>query len=99
LIEKLGICLFTPEELIFSQGDEAEEMYFIIQGDCVVNMIDYNGHNTMIRVLVEGDHMGELAYLYNCKLTCSVLSRNYNSLARLTFPRLKDLLISYPDYK
>ena len=74
-------------------------MFFIMQGDCIVNLLDYRGQNHQaLRLLVEGDHFGEVSYLFKCPVTCTVISRNYNTMARLTHPRLRNLVADYPIY-
>ena len=70
---------------IIKQDDEGHEIYFIMQGDCVVSVMDYSGnYHYAMRVLAEGDHFGEISYLFKCPVTCTVISRNYNTMARLT---------------
>jgi CRP-like cAMP-binding protein len=48
-------------------------MFFISSGDCAVNIMDSNrelivGH----RLLVEGDHFGEIGLIYDCIRTATV---------------------------
>ena len=98
VISKLGICLYSPEESILHQGDEGQEMFFILQGDCVVTMVDYDGYDQMIGIMVSGEHFGELSHVFKCPVTCTVLSRNYNSMARLDHYFLRYILSEYPLY-
>ena len=47
-------------------------------------MTDENGFEHMgIRLLTEGEHFGEIALIFKCQRTASVVSLNYNTLARL----------------
>jgi hypothetical protein len=48
--------------------------------------------------LVEGDHFGEISYLFKRTVTCTVVTRNYNSMARITHARLRMILSDYPIY-
>ena len=81
LVSYLGICLMTPEEIIIKQGEQGLDMYFISQGECTVDIIDQNGRNQIaIRLLCEGAHFGEVSLLFNCKRTCTIISRNYNTI-------------------
>jgi len=72
-------------------------MLFISSGDCAVNIIDnnretYTGH----RLLVEGDHFGEIGLIYDCNRTASVQSRNYNTMATISKQSFKDLMNEMP---
>jgi len=51
------------------------------------------------RLLVEGDHFGEITMLYGCIRTCSVISRSYSTLARLHYPRFRMLVAEQPSLK
>ena len=41
IISKLETCLAAPEEEIIKQNEHGTEMYFIQQGDFVVNLVDH----------------------------------------------------------
>ena len=53
----------------------------------------------VLKVLVVGDYFGEISYLHKCPITCTVVGRNYNTYARLSFPRLHMLLREFPAFK
>ena len=75
-------------------------MYFIIQGDCIVNIIEHNRREYQaVKLLVEGSYFGEIGCIYECKRTASVASRHYNIQARLTIERLREFLSNYPDFR
>ena len=61
-------------------------------------MVDYNSKDSMIGIKVQGEHFGELSYVYKCPVTCTVLSRNYNSLAKLENVFLRQILSEFPLY-
>ena len=74
------------------QGTDGDELFYIINGDCIVNQVDQSKYqHDIIRLLTEGDHFGEIALLYHCKRTCTVISRNYNTMARMIQPRFRSL--------
>jgi CRP-like cAMP-binding protein len=99
LLSELGTFLTTPEEEIIKQGDEASDMFFIIQGDCVLNIVedDLKSYDA-VKVMVEGDHIGEIGLIYKCKRTASVISRNYNTLAKLGKERFRSMCSQYPEF-
>ena len=100
LVSKLGILLTSPEEEIVSQNTKAVDMYFLVQGDCFLNITENDRREYQaVKLLVEGQYFGEIGCLFGCMRTASVLNRNYNILARLTKERLDDLLTDFPNFK
>ena len=66
----------------------------------MINIIDKD--NKLIegfRMLIEGDHFGEIALIYKCPRTASCVSRNYNTMARLTASRYRELTCDFPELK
>ena len=102
IVSKLSTLFSTPEEVILTQGDDASDgMYFISMGDCAVNVIDEHREIHIAyknKILVEGDHFGEIGVIYNCLRTATIVSRNYNTLANLNKERFDDLMNLLPQY-
>jgi len=85
IVSKLSTVLSQPENVIIKQDDEPDNMYFISTGDCAVNVRDQSREELVaVRLLVEGDHFGEIGVVYECRRTATVISRNYNTMASLT---------------
>jgi hypothetical protein len=75
-------------------------MYFIMRGDCIVDMVDYNNvKHENLKILVKSDYFGEIPFFHNCLRTCTVLSRNYNTMARLTYERLRMQFRQFPNFR
>jgi CRP-like cAMP-binding protein len=83
-VRRLLIQLNNPEELLFLQGDESKDIYFIAKGSVFVSIQD-TAHNSYdnFRELFPGDHFGEISMIYNCPRTATVTSSNYCTFARL----------------
>ena len=97
LILQLGSCLATPEEEIIKQGDASNDLFFISQGDCAVFYTDTSGQSHLHEnLLTEGDHFGEIALIYRCKRTMTVKSRNYNTMASLSYENYRNLINEFP---
>lgn len=95
----LEIALFTPEEKIIEQGEYGKDMFFIQTGDCILNLMDHNRQEYMPpRLLVPGEHFGEIGALYNCQRTCTIIGRFYNTLAQLTYSKFRAFINAYPEY-
>jgi CRP-like cAMP-binding protein len=74
-------------------------MYFISKGDCFVNARNQKGEEQQATaMLVAGDHFGEISLIYRCKRSATVISRNYNSLARLQFAHWREIISEFPSY-
>jgi len=74
-------------------------MYFVSKGDCAVNIKDRkNQHHTAWGLLTEGDHFGEISLLYKCPRTASIVSRNYNTITRITYDKYRDVSNVFPKY-
>lgn len=100
IVSKMGTVFAGPEEVIIKQGDSSEAMYFITTGDCTVDMIDEKRvTHVAIKLLVEGMHFGEIGCYFKCKRTASVFSRNYNSMAMLSYAQFRDILAEYPEFE
>jgi len=50
----------------------------------------------MKQVLVEGCHFGEISLLYGCPRTCTIVNRNYSTMAILDLLQFRKLKMEYP---
>jgi CRP-like cAMP-binding protein len=101
-VSKLSIQLADPEEVIIEQGMQLNEdphenfFYIITSGECsVISKDKASFEDTNIKVMLEGDHFGEVALLYKCKRTASVMSINYCTLGRMSEIHFKDFLSKF----
>ena len=101
IVSKFGISLATPEDIMIQQdANEKNEMFFISQGDCVVNIKDrFDKTVTEHKILAPGDYFGEVSMLFNCSRTSTVVSRNYNIMARLGYGAYREIVNEYPAFK
>ena len=75
-------------------------MYFIAKGDCAVNVRDEKkNEHVAFRILKEGDHFGEISMIYKCRRSATVVSRNYNTMAKLSEESYRSLIAEYPEYQ
>lgn len=100
IVCKLGTCFASPEEMIVKHGETADALYIIIQGDCTVDMIsEKRVLDVACKLLVEGNHFGEVGVLFKTTRTCSVISRNYNTMCRLKNYHFRTIISDYPIYQ
>lgn len=79
--------------------EKKQEMFFIAKGTMSVEVLDkINGNKEIqkVRVLDDGDHFGEIALLYDCRRTATVVSENYCTCAKLSKQNLQVLSRQHP---
>lgn len=84
LVQKMGTCFSSPEEILMVQGEYNPHIYFIINGECVVFQRGFNRREKIIGILVEGNIVGEISTLYRTARTATVMNKNYTTLARIS---------------
>jgi CRP-like cAMP-binding protein len=98
-VSKLSTELWDPETVIIEQGaalsPNPKENYFylITKGEwAVISKDKATIEDTQIKVMLPGDHFGEVGLLYKCKRTATVMSNNYCTLGKITEYHFKDFL-------
>ena len=104
LVEKLDTVLSLPEDAVIKQDDlfnpDTSSMFFIGRGACVIQLVDHRGNfDDSVRMLEEGEHFGEIQMIYQSHRSASVVSLNYNTLARLAFRDFRALMGEFPEYE
>lgn len=97
IIDLMGVLFTSPEEMIFSQSDSSNSMYFVASGTSEISQKFLSSKEKYFKKLaVSGDHFGEIGCLFNTARTCSVMSIDYNILARLTKQKFRMICSDYP---
>ena len=100
LVQRFSTSLHSPEDVIVKQGEPNDSMYFISTGDCAVNITDHkNEEHIAYKLLVEGDHFGELSLLYGCNAQASIVSMSYDNLALLPRRGFIDTIDKFPHFE
>lgn len=89
---KLELVIITPGEILMRQGDEGNEMYFIISG-----MLDVLRHGDPIFLLKEGEFFGEMALVANVPRTATVKARSFCNLYRLDRNTYEKIISDFPE--
>ena len=54
---------------------------------------------TNYKLLTEGDHFGEISLLYDTERSATVIARNYNTIAHLTYDHFRLITRRFPELK
>ena len=74
MVKRFGMLLASPEETVILQGDESIDMYYIIQGDCTVNITEHDQkEHVAVKLLSPGRYFGEIGLIYSCVRTASII--------------------------
>ncbi len=84
---------------IFTQGDEASDMYFIIDGEIDIVMHENNGEAKTVATLGPGEIFGEMGILLGVPRTADAVARTDVRLHKLTKYELDKLSENNPELK
>lgn len=84
--------ILTPGDIVFSEGDPGEEMYFIQRGKLTVI-----SRNSKIAELSDGQFFGEIALFKNIPRTAAVQAMSYCDLYCLRKDAFDDVLSKHPE--
>src|SRR5215204_2341132 len=65
-------CRFTPREIVFREGDPADSLHFIVKGHFSARVTTPTGDTVILRVLGQGDLLGEYALIENAQRSATV---------------------------
>jgi len=107
IIKRMETDLKTPEQKLVEQDQEIEplsphdQMFFIAKGKCKVVIRDKfedRYEEKIVNVLGPGDHFGEIAMLYSCPRSATVVSENYITCSKISRQKYNELLTYYPSF-
>jgi len=97
LVKELALGLesviYTPGEYIFCEGEQANEMYFVIKGK--LEVLANNGQNILAE-LADGDYFGEVALVKNSPRNASIRAASYCDLYKLEKMVFETVLSKHP---
>eukprot|EP01114_Cavostelium_apophysatum_P007490 TRINITY_DN1959_c0_g1_i2.p1 TRINITY_DN1959_c0_g1~~TRINITY_DN1959_c0_g1_i2.p1 ORF type:complete len:732 (+),score=190.57 TRINITY_DN1959_c0_g1_i2:112-2307(+) len=94
VVQLLRPEIYTPNDIIVSEGDIGSEMFFISQGEVEVVV-----REKVVGTLDEGNFFGEIAILFESKRTASIRAKTYCDLFVLRKADLDKVLKSFPEEK
>ena len=92
--------LYKPEDIILNHFDDTRDMYIVAKGECLVNVLDeQNRWNYASKNLRISSYFGEISMIYGCRRTCTIVSKKYTTVARLSYPKFKEINTEFPEFQ
>ncbi len=89
----LSPVVLTPGDYVFREGDEASNMYFVVNGELIV----LKGEDEkIISSISQGDFFGEIALFKDMPRTASVRAISYCDLYKLSRDQFDQILMNHP---
>lgn len=92
IASELEIEDYPEHAIIVNQGDEAEKVYFVLDGIAEVFVINKHGQEVVVGSLTSGNYFGELALLISTTRTASVRAKTHCHFATLTKNKFNNIL-------
>lgn len=96
LVKKLKNVFKKPEDEIIVQGQTANHIYFLVDGECEVLVLDAQNAKVPVCYLYRGAHFGEIGVVYNTTRTATVRAMCYCTIAELSKCDYEVLTDAYP---
>jgi membrane protein len=85
---------FNKGEIIFNQGDDGDEIYFLLEGEVDVIIFSSDDYGTVASTLQSGSFFGEMSYLLAEKRSATAIARTDASILALP-PQIFDEILTY----
>lgn len=96
ITQRLKNKFTKPEERIILAGTEAESLYFLVNGECLVSVLDKTQAPVNVCIMHPGLHFGEVGLVYNTLRTATVSSLGYCTVAELTKKDYQTITTQFP---
>ena len=89
---------FPAKSVIIKEGDQSNDLFYIISGSVTVLIEDQKGHEIVLTYLNAGDFFGELGLFdEQHKRTAFVRAKSKCEIAQINYQRLKGLTELFPE--
>ena len=97
LLPLFSLCEFTPDTVLFEQGDPAENLFAIVNGEVMVNFKPDDGPTITVARVQPGSIVGWSAALGSRRYTSSAICTASTKLLRVRGDDLRHLCLQHPD--
>jgi len=84
-------------DMIFEKNDQGDYMYFIVEGQIGVSLYKDNNASNFVATLGAGECFGEMNLLDELPRSASAIVVEDARVLKLSKPRLRGLIMSYPE--
>lgn len=92
LLEHCEVRELPSKQLIIRPGDEADKLYYLIEGSATVSMTDEDGNDIILGYLNAGDFIGETGlFVEQAKRQSTVRTRMPSKIAGISYAELEVL--------
>ena len=84
-----------PEETVIQQNDKGDFFYIISKGECECFVRDEMRQEHLVKTLLPGMYVGEIALLTGGLRTASILTKNYTTIGAVSQHSFEDMLTNY----
>jgi CRP/FNR family cyclic AMP-dependent transcriptional regulator len=98
LLQPLFIpCEFDADSILFEQGDPAENLFAVVNGEVVINFKPDDGPTIVVARVKPGSIVGWSAALGSRRYTSRAVCISYTQLLRVRGDDLRRLCLQHPD--
>ena len=90
-------CEFTPDSVLFEQGDPADNLFAVVDGEVVVSFKPDDGPSITVARVQPGSIVGWSAALGSRRYTSSATCTTYTLLLRVRGDDLRRLCLQHPN--
>jgi CRP/FNR family transcriptional regulator, cyclic AMP receptor protein len=87
-----AVTEFRPNDRIFAQGDEADDVFYVKSGKVKLSVVSHQGKEAVVAILVDGEFLGEGCLAGQKVRTATAAALTACSIIRLSKPVVLRLL-------
>jgi CRP-like cAMP-binding protein len=89
-------CQFSRNQVIFSEGDEANELFVVRSGRIAIANRSADGRESVVALMEEGDLLGEMSLFLREGRTAQARALEPSELLAVPFPAIRQMLEADP---
>lgn len=90
-LKEISIVKFKKGEYITRSNQNLEDIFFILEGNVMVEYITKNGKSFLVDELPHNEFVGKISYMYDQSLFCDIVATSDVSLLKINKTTLKKL--------